>query len=279
MKRCGVLLAGFGLMSVSVGCGDAVVGRAVPLFGTEITINDRPVGSAVIDTGGGYELILREPFGLELVGTAEVLAFGGLESVSVTEGFDYVAGGLAAKAEGALVGVSVCDCNGLGFFFFRKTGAVLELDFARSTARFLPALPTADVRLPFAAPPPQLPGFDTAFLNVTVEADDGARTVRALLDSGTTRSVLRRGIVTGVAPPGQPNRLDVRIAEPRLGTVAVRVELFDTPGLPDLIVGTDVLPAWADRWYFAYFDQGGEIRAVLREPVVDDSGTAAARAR
>ena len=71
------------------------------------------------------ELLADALMRLKVVDSTEVLAFGGTESVDVTESFDYTAGGWQTHAEAAIVGVSVCECNGLGFHFFRKTGAVL----------------------------------------------------------------------------------------------------------------------------------------------------------
>lgn len=265
--------------ALTAGCGDALAGRPAPLFGAWVEVEGESVGAAVIDTGGGYELILRETFGLTVVGTANVLAFGGQESVSVTEGFDYVAEGWPATADGALVGVSVCDCNGLGFFFFRKTGAVLELDFTAFTARFLTALPEEGVAIPFASPPPQLPAFDTSFVEVEVSTGMDSRKVLALIDTGSTQSVMRRGLVAGTSPALLPDRLDVLVSEPHLGTVGLQIQLFDTPGLPDMILGTDVMPVWADRWYFAYETHGGTMRAARREPPLPNDDSPLARGR
>lgn len=250
------------LTAMAGGCGDIFAPNPAPLFSAPLTIDGDPVGSAIIDTGGGYELLLRDSFGLTVVDTAEVVAFGGKEVVGLTEGFEYTAGGWPAVASSALVGLSVCDCNGLGFFFFRKTGAVLVLDFPNLQASFLPFMPHEGTLLSFEPPPPELPDFDSSFIDVEVQAGTELRTVRALLDTGTNASVMRQGLV-GSPSALTPNRLDVVVTHDDLGSVAVQVRLFETGGLPDLILGTDVMRAWADRWYFSFVPDRGRI-AVMR---------------
>ncbi len=246
------------------GCGDILTSDTAPLFATPLTVNGEPVGPAIIDTGGAYEVLLRDRFGLSVVGKAEVLAFGGFEVVDVTEGFSYSAGGWEATVPGALVGLSACDCNGLGFIFFRKTGAVLELDFREPRSAFLNMVPSGGVTIPFASPPPSLPAFDSAFIEVEVAFGGESRKVPGLLDTGTNASVMRRGLVGN--PSGtQPGRLDVTVTNRYLGTVAVQVGLFDTGGLPDIILGTDVMGVWADRWYFHFTPVGGEVTFFPRD--------------
>jgi len=41
--------------------------------------------------------------------------------------------------------------------------------------------------------------------------------------------------------------------------VAAQITLFDTAGLPDLIIGTDIMGAWSDRWYFTFAPRGGHV--------------------
>lgn len=261
MKRTRSVYAWSLWLATAGGCGDIFRSAQAPLFTAPLVIGERAVDPAIIDTGGGYELMLREDFGLNVVDVAEVVAFGGRERVRVTEGFDYTVGNWSATADAALVGISVCDCNGLGFFFFRKTGAVLALDFPNLRASFLPSIPPGGVRLSFERPPPHLPGFNSSFIEVEVESGGELRSVLALLDTGTNASVMRRGIVGGTPSVLTPNRLDILVTQPRLGTVAVQVSLFDVDGLPDLILGTDVMQAWADRWYFAFFPTSGTVIA------------------
>lgn len=272
------------LLGLICGCGDVFAPGPAPLFTAPLTIEGEPIGPAVIDTGGGYEVMLRHSFGLQVVDRTEVLAFGGKEFVDVTEGFHYTAGGFEAHAKAALVGVSVCDCNGLGFMFFRNTGAVLGLDFVNQLATFLQAVPENGVTIRFEPPPPFLPGFESAFVEVEVASDDSSRTVLALIDTGTNASVIRRGLIAArggsgclepvpfrsaggsgaCATPGNPlsrNRLHVTVAREDLGTVDARLGLFDTPGLPDMIIGTDIMRAWSDRWYFSFTPQGGTVTA------------------
>ncbi len=223
---------------------------------------------AIIDTGGGYEVMLRERFGLKVIDIVEVLAFGGKELVELTEGFAYEAGGVRAVADAALVGLSVCDCNGLGFHFLRKTGVVLGLDFSEESATFQATLPDGGILLPFTSPPAMMDGFDSAFVEVDVGADGVVRTVLGLLDTGTNRTVMRRGLV-GSPSTLAPNHVDITIQQEDLGTVAARVALFDTSGLPDLIIGTDVMRAWGERWYFFFGPRGGAVTIFPAGPAVE----------
>lgn len=243
---------------LTAGCGDVLTPGPAPLFRMPLSIEGVPIGPGVIDTGGGYELMLRESFGLKIIGTAEVLAFGGVETVDVTEGFTYTAGGWEAAADAALVGVSVCDCNGVGFHFFRKSGAVLALDFPTGQVALLPGAPEGGVAIPFEQPPASLADFYSAFVDVEVTADGNSRIVRGLIDTGTNATVMRRGVI-GTPFLLTPNRLEVAVAHPDLGTVEVQVTLFDTAGLPDIIIGTDVMGVWSDRWYFSFTRDGGMI--------------------
>lgn len=228
------------------------------LFTTPLSIDGTPVGEAIIDTGGGYELLLRESFGLPVTGNVDVLAFGGAQSVDVTGGFDYTVGDVPDHADFALIGSSVCECNGVGFQFFRKTGWVLALDFATMGASFVRTIPLDGAVIPFAEPPGTLASFDTSFVEVTVSTGGVSRSVLALFDTGTNTSVMRRGIL----PDGSrltPNQTEILVAEPQLGTIAVTARLFDTPDLPDLILGTDAMQAWSDKWYFHFAPQGGTV--------------------
>jgi hypothetical protein len=245
------------------GCGDIFSVRSAPLFTAPLTIAGEPVDPAVIDTGGDYELMLRDSFGLKVVDNAEVLAFGGRELVNITEGFQYTAGGWENTADGALVGLSVCNCNGLGFHFFRETGVVLGLDFASPKATFLAVVPAGGVTIPFQAPPPILSDFDGAFIEVDVASGGEVRALLALIDTGTSGTVIQRSLV-GTPSFLTPDRLNITVGEERLGTVAAQVKLFDTPGLPDLIIGTDVMQAWSDRWYFFFAKQGGTVTVFPR---------------
>jgi hypothetical protein len=242
------------------GCGDILGQRPAPLFSAPLIVDGVPVGPAIIDTGGGYEVMLRESFDLDVVESARVLAFGGSEVVGVTEGFSYSVGGWASKATSALVGVSVCDCNGIGFHWFRKTGAVLMIDFPAPLAAFVTTVPNGGVTIPFAPSPPALPGFDTSFIPVRLEVDGIARDVIGLLDTGTTATVMRRGL-TGNRGTQTADTAAITVTHTRLGSISVRAGLFETEGLPDIILGTDALGLWADRWYFTFTPEGGFITA------------------
>ncbi len=231
---------------------------------TPLTVDGTAVGEAIIDTGGGYEVILRESFGLKVIDTVQVLAFAGSETVAVTEPFAYMAGGVTSVADFALVGLSICPCNGVGYQFFRKTGTVLALDYRTMRSAFLYGdAPHDQVTIPFAPPPPELADFDSSFLEVDVESDGNVRRILALLDTGANATVMRRGVMEGQAL-STLDRFDAQITRAELGTVAVRITLFDTPGLPDLIVGTDVMAAWSDEWFFTFAPQGGSVSVVPR---------------
>jgi len=254
--RClSVVMAG-----LLTGCGEIFSSASAPLFVAPLSIGGVPIGDAIIDTGGGYELMLRESFGLRIVDRVEVLAFGGREVVDVTEAFRFEAGGVESTADAAIVGLSVCECNGLGFMFFRKANVVLGLDFAEGNARFLSEVPKGGTRVPFEAPPGHLGQFDSAFVLVDVSGGGVTHRVLGLLDTGTNGTVMRRGIIEAVADL-TPNRVRVEIHHQGFGTASVNVGLFDTPGLPDIILGTDVMREWADEWYFAFAAVGGTVIA------------------
>jgi hypothetical protein len=254
-----VVATAFGLAAAWGGGCDAVFpSNRAPLFTAPLSVEGASVGAAVIDTGGGYEILLREPFGLSLVDTVEVLAFGGKEMVAVTEPFTYSVGGTEATADFALVGLSVCDCNGVGFHFFRKTGTVLALDFPAGRADFTSVAPEGGVSLAFEPSPPELVDFDSAFIEVEVQFGERSQTVLGLLDTGTNASVMRRDLFGNGASAAR-DRLNIRIGRGELGTVAAQITLFDTAGLPDLIIGTDIMGAWSDRWFFTFAPRGGHV--------------------
>ncbi len=247
-----------GSLTAPGGCGALATLQYAPLFVTPLTIDGADVGDAIVDTGGAYEVILRDDFGLELVDTVEVLGFGGPEHVAVTEPFPYAAGGVSATAEFALIGLSACDCNGVGFRFFRKTQTVLGLDFSTMTARHSKNAPPGGANIEFAAPPPELPDFDSAFMHVEVTAGGETKHLLALLDTGTNGTVIRRGLfnVPGIMPT---DWINIQVAREELGTVSLPATLFDTSGLPDIILGTDVMGVWSDRWYFSFAPTGGSV--------------------
>lgn len=263
-------LATIYLAASVAGCGQDSLLLPAPavLFTTPITVNGQPAGDAIVDTGGGYDLMLRERHGLEVVDTLDILIFDGISSAGVTEPFTYAAGGFEAPATVALVGVDLCDCNGIGYFFMRRTGAVLNLDFERASASFDTVLPRDGVSIPFATPPAQMEAFDTSFIQVELaDAGGDSVVVTALVDTGAGATVMRRGLLgTTSGMPGAPrgDRADILIIRHELGTVSANVGLFDTPGLPDLLIGVDVMRAWSNNWSFQYDGEGGTIHVVPR---------------
>lgn len=240
------------------GCVRVLPPEPAPLFTVPLSIDSQPVDDAIVDTGGEYDLILRQTYGLSIAGRTSILAYGGPESVVVTDGFSFNVGGIEATTPAALVGLSVCDCNGVGFEFFRKAATVVAIDFRELEARFLDSVPEGGVPLRFVPAPEALAGFDSSFIDVDVQSKVGTSPTRitALLDTGTNMTILRRGVLNEDAKLA-PDLLSVLIDHPSLGTVHVTATLFDTPGLPDLVLGTDVMGAWGERWYFAYDRQGG----------------------
>ena len=250
-------LLGLGVAALA-GCGDVLPRRAAPLFAMPLSVDDEPVGGAIVDTGGGYEVMLKDTFGLDVIDTASVLAYSGHKQVDITEPFNYSAGGWHTTARAAIVGLALCDCNGLGFIFFRRTGAVLAVDFDALTVNFIGRVPAGGLDIPFATAPPHLAGFDTSFVEVDVAVGDETQRITALLDTGSTVTVMRRGLFDAISPL-MPNRLAIAVRHESLGEIETSVSLFDTDGLPDLILGNDAMRAWGDRWYFAYDPIGGTV--------------------
>ena len=216
------------------GCADVLPPRPAPLFTVPLAIDGQSVGNAIIDTGGDYEILLREDFGLDLTDTVTVRVFGGQESVAVTEAFTYTLSGLHAETEGAIVGVSSCDCNGVGVDFFRQSGIVLGLSFSEPAATFLFAVPEEGVAVDFATPPPRLAEFDTSFITVEVAAAGESRRTLGLLDTGASVTVVRRELLQSSQLPWQRHPR-VTIAHAALGTVSASPGIRRATGRP----GTD----------------------------------------
>ena len=249
-------ILGFYPAVLASGCGDLLPPPPAPLFAVPLEIEGRPVGDAIIDTGGGFEILLRDEFGLKVVDSVDVLVFGGRESVALTEGFSFTAGGFHGFADGAIVGISSCDCNGVGIVFFRKTGLVAAIAFSEPAASFTTSAPPGGIDLPFRSPPAYLEGFSSAFIDVDVDLGGTTLTVRALLDTGAAETLLKRNMFDG-APDPLFGRTRLEVTHDRLGTVSVSAAFFDNDDLPDLILGIDMMRAWGDRWYFHYTPNGG----------------------
>ena len=58
-------------------------------------------------------------------------------------------------------------------------------------------------------------------------------------------------------------------------------ELFESGEyyLPDLIIGTDVMRAWGDRWYFSFAPEGGTVTVVPHDDSSAPDAPAAFRRR
>lgn len=267
MKRAFGTVAGLAALAAS-GCGQLNTPQTGPLFGVPLAINGEEIGQALVDTGGGYEVMLRESFGLELLGSTKVLAFGGLAELAFSEGFFYSVGDIEGYADRAIVGTAICNCNGVGYTFFQKSGVVLGLDFPDKAVRLLDSLPSGDVVVDYLPPPTDLAGFESAFVEVDVSAGGGTVRVLAVLDTGSNVTVLREGLLrfSSVVPP---TRVDAEVSHPLLGAGTVEISFFDTPGLPDLIIGTNLMERLGDEWYFR-FEQGGGSVSVVFDGVSDD---------
>lgn len=271
--RLRAVLAAFmfiGSMVWAAGCGSRIVGDSGRLFTVPLEVEGIPAGLAILDTGGAYELLLRRDFGLPVIGEVEILTFAGRERVQLTSGFNYSAGGIKTVSDGAIVGLSICDCNGLGFKFFRKTGVVLGLDFPSAAAAFFLSVPESGVVLPFESPPPQLERFDSAFVNVRVRFGERDVAALGLLDTGAAATLIRRDVL-GISNLSAENRVSVVVAQERLGAASAQATTFESQELPDLIIGIDLMRAWGDRWYFAFADSGGEVVVLPRDDQVDSS--------
>jgi hypothetical protein len=261
------------LMSFAAGCGAWDPPDPLFVFSMPLTVNGEPVGDAFIDTGGGYEILLGQANGLDIVGEIEVLAFGGKENLEVTGPFTFAIGGFHGIAGGALVGLSICDCNGLGYQFFRHTGIVLALDFPRNRADFLLQLPDGEAVLSFAPPPPPLSGFESAFIDVDVSVDGASKRLRGLLDTGANLTVMQKGLFPN-PPLLSPDYQTILVTHQKLGTVQVTAGLFETDGLPDIILGVDVMRAWANEWYFDFTPGAGALTVVFgRDAPADNQQT------
>lgn len=262
------------LILTLAGCGQTLGTEPGPLFLVPLSVSNSPAEAAVVDTGGAYELMLRHGHDLPVIGEVQVLIFGGREWVEFTGSFPYEAGGERQVADYAIVGLPVCDCNGVGVQFFRKSGVTLHLDYRTTTAAFVEDTPADGIVLPFQDSPPQLPTFDTAFVDVTVTRNGETVSLLGILDTGTNSTLLRRSVF-GESPIG--GYLPVRVAHDSLGTVALNARLFDTEDLPDIIIGTDVMGSWADQWYFTFDERGGHVTVLDLNTLPSTTGPDAAR--
>jgi len=237
---------------ITGGCGSALApAPAQRLFYLPLVVNGVDLGSAFIDTGGEFEVLLEDPLDLEYRAEVDILAFAGREKVSVTEPFIYSVGDLTLYSEGAIVGIAACKCNGIGLGFLHKVDRVLALNFHTREATLLPDAPTSALQIPVSTPDGRLGLFQGVFIDVQVGSGDSARLVHGLLDTGATHTVMRRGIAGG-GTLLQPDLEQVTLENIYLGKARFTVGLFDTEGLPDLIIGTDLMGAWAKQWYMSF---------------------------
>ncbi|MFQ5592080.1 MAG: hypothetical protein ACE5HE_13015 [Phycisphaerae bacterium] len=259
--RAAGVLAIVAVAGPAPGCGSSLPEPASPLFVVPLSVEGESVGSALVDTGGGYEVMLRRDYGLKIVDSTEVIVFGGIQTVDITESFSYTAGGVSAVAESAIVGASVCGCNGVGFHFFRKTGVVLGLDFAQPAVVFLAEVPPGSFTIDFDPLPEERSTFDTSFIGVEVELDGASQNLIGLLDTGANATVLRSDLAGGWERFAMGSMV-ATITHPVLGSVSVHVRLSSNRDLPDIILGTDAMSKWADQWYFSFRARGGSFTVV-----------------
>ncbi|MCC7291109.1 MAG: hypothetical protein IT449_03490 [Phycisphaerales bacterium] len=256
MKRilasCGFLLP-LGLLG---GCGNVLPPAPAHLFYLPLEIEGRPTDPAFIDTGGEFEVLLKDAHGLAIRDEIDILAFTGTERVPLTEPFSYRVGDIELQTQGAIVGLSACVCNGVGLAFLKKSNRVLHFDFPAKTASLVDSVPVEAAVVPLSRPTGRLATFQGIFAEVEVTGPDGVSVLHGLLDSGATRTVLRSGLV-GAGDAVNADQMEITIGSDYLGTARLTAALFDTEGLPDLIIGTDLMGAWADHWYMNFDDASG----------------------
>lgn len=270
--------AGLLLGALLPGCNQEAPSGWPDYLRVPLEISGQAVEPALVDTGGGYELLLREPYGLSLVGTGQIIAFTGAQVVGVTKPFAYTVGGVDAVADFALVGSSICDCNGLGFEFFRRTGTILEVDFPAQRVALHASFTPEGVTIPFTEQPVGLTNFDGALVELEVTAAGETLSIIGVLDTGAPNSVLREDAFPH-ALSGLTGRLTADLRHNQLGTVRVSLPLFDNHQLPELIVGLDVMQIWADVWYFRFDQVGGSVTVIFhREGQIVDPGNTDAQA-
>ncbi len=247
-------LAGLLLLFATAGCGEPVVPRGRQ-FALPLMIEGRLVGSALIDTGAESELILQQPYGLEVVSSVPVILFDGSTIVPVTAPFSYTLAGIDMTSPGAIVRSSACGCDAVGADFFRRSGRVAMIDYRTGATALVGAIPHDGYEVPLApGVNPTSQFFNSARVSIQVNGD---RFVDAILDTGANVSAIRTGLARSQAGT-------VRLTHHVLGTISVPASQllpFNTPGLPDLILGTDTMPLWGNVWYFAFGPQSG--RAVV----------------
>ncbi len=254
MRIFGILLTAN--MVLASGCGSDIGASLPTLFAVPLSINGQPVGDAIVDTGGGFELLLREDFGLPMAGTVEVVVFGGPEHVNVAGPVDFIAGGIASTAKSALVAVSVCDCNGVGINFFRKESVTLTLDFSTPTVVFSDGSIAVGKSIPFEIPPQHLSSLATAFIQVDVKIGSRVKRVLALVDTGSTATLLQRSVLDD-DEVSFGDTVRVKLSHADLGELETTVGLFVNPSLPDMIIGTDIMGDWGNRWHFTFTPADG----------------------
>ena len=62
-----------------IGCVQVLPPEPAVLFTVPLSIDGKSVDAAIVDTGGEYDIILRQTYGLPVVGQAQVLVFNGPE--------------------------------------------------------------------------------------------------------------------------------------------------------------------------------------------------------
>lgn len=247
MKRAVAVWVGVFL----AGCGVPLAAPPDRLFYLSLEVNGNKVAPAFIDTGGEFEVLLSDHHDLEVIGELNVLAFGGQERVLLTEGFPYRVGDIELQSDGAIVGLSVCKCNGLGLSFIQKADRIIHLNFDTGEAELVDELPAGALSLDFADPPARLATFRGAFMDMEVTANGTTRLVKAVLDTGATRTVMSRSLFGGGSALS-PNMLPIRISHVRLGEIGLNAGIFENDALPDMILGTDVMEVWGPEWYLDF---------------------------
>jgi hypothetical protein len=262
------------LLVLLAGCNQTVSPRGQQ-FTLPLAIEGRTDGHALVDTGAEGELILAQAYGLDVIGSVPVILFSGATQAPVTEPFAYTLAGVTMSSPGAIIRESNCACDAVGTAFFRRSGLCVRLDYRRGTAVLVDEIPRGGIEVPLTPSVGGAGAFDSARVTIRINETSFAD---AILDTGANVTAMRRSLVPTNAADGRYLLLSHHL----LGSISVpqeRVLMYDTPGLPDLIIGTDVMPAWGNVWYFTFGVSGGRAAAFRdsADPEPADNGPALTR--
>ncbi|HEY3243326.1 MAG TPA: hypothetical protein VGM03_08245 [Phycisphaerae bacterium] len=253
------------LLLVLAGCNQTVAPRG-PQFNLPLTIEGRSAGNALVDTGAEGELILADSYGLPVVGSVPIILFSGAMEAGLTAPFTYTVAGVQLRTSGAIVRDSNCACDALGTGFFRRAGTCVRLDYRDGSAALVDRIPDGGIEVPLAPSLNNSGPFTSAHIPVQINELTFAD---AILDTGANVTAVRALLM----PPGSADTY-LRLSHYVLGALSVpqaRVLTYETEGLPDVIIGTDLMRAWGSVWYFSFSESGGRAATFRTSPTASDS--------